>query len=336
MNHKILASFVSLSIVCPMTLLSWTELENAETDGAKMKMTFVVVDNDDNVVSNAWIQGGIHCDTGGSMGTEFAGYSDNAGRFTIAGKTTGSFVYSITKDGFYQTAAEYNFTREEDGYTPSVKDGKWQPYGQTQRVILKRIINPTATRFHYGDLPVPVNDVWIGLDLEKFMWCPPYGKGQNDDVLLRFTHNSYMTDEKVTRITMEMSFTNNPFAGAYVLKKDEWSEFESVYHANTNAEFNVTNFKFERLRTKTKRFKMESFPNDSYIVFRTRTKVDAEGKLISAHYGKIYGEWQYARYFKHGGILFNSNPNDPNLEDEESGIRARLHIKGMRERGELK
>ena len=72
MNHKILASLVSVSIVCPMTLLSWTELENAEADGAKMKMTFVVVDNDNNVVSNAWIQGGMHCDTGVSMGTEFA------------------------------------------------------------------------------------------------------------------------------------------------------------------------------------------------------------------------------------------------------------------------
>ena len=85
MSHKILASLVSLNLVCPMTLLSWTELENAETDGAKMKITLIVVDNDSNVVSNAWIQGGIHCDTGGSMGTEFAGYTDGSGRFTIAG-----------------------------------------------------------------------------------------------------------------------------------------------------------------------------------------------------------------------------------------------------------
>ena len=57
MNHKVLASLVSLGIACPITLLGWTELENAVADGAKMKMTFVVVDNDNNVVSNAWIQG---------------------------------------------------------------------------------------------------------------------------------------------------------------------------------------------------------------------------------------------------------------------------------------
>ena len=71
MNYKILASLVSLNIVCPMALLGWTDLENAEADGAKMKMTFVVVDNDNNAVSNAWIQGGMYCDTGASMGTEF-------------------------------------------------------------------------------------------------------------------------------------------------------------------------------------------------------------------------------------------------------------------------
>ena len=68
MNYKVLASLVSLGIACPITLLGWTELENAVADGAKMKMTFVVVDNDNNVVSNAWIQGGMYCDTGASMG----------------------------------------------------------------------------------------------------------------------------------------------------------------------------------------------------------------------------------------------------------------------------
>ena len=64
--------------------------------------------------------------------------------------------------------------------------------------------------------------------------------------------------------------------------------------------------------------------------------MDRDGNLVSAHYGKIYGGWDYPRLLHFGGTLFNSNPNDPNLEDEESGIRARLHIKGMRERGELK
>ena len=48
MNYKILASLVSLNIVCPMALLGWTDLENAEADGAKMKM-FNPITNDPNL-----------------------------------------------------------------------------------------------------------------------------------------------------------------------------------------------------------------------------------------------------------------------------------------------
>lgn len=336
MNYKILASLVSLNIVCPMALLGWTDLENAEADGAKMKMTFVVVDNDNNAVSNAWIQGGMYCDTGASMGTEFAGYTDGSGRFTISGKTTGRVVYSITKENFYQTSSEYDFARKEPGYTPTVNKGKWQPYGLEYTVMIKRIYAATAKPFSFGYITVPAFGQWMGFDLEIFDLCPPYGKGIQKDVLLRYVFDRDPIVRGKTYASMEMSFTNNPHAGAYILKKDGWSDFQSCYVADTNNTFSIKSFKYESSRTREEIFKNEDFPEDSYIVFRTRTSVDRDGNLISAHYGKIYGGWDYPRQLHFGGTLFNSIPNDPNLEDEESGIRARLQIKGMRERGELK
>ena len=336
MNYKILASLVSLNIVCPMALLGWTDLENAEADGAKMKMTFVVVDNDNNAVSNAWIQGGMYCDTGVSMGTEFAGYTDGSGRFTISGKTTGRVVYSITKENFYQTSSEYDFTRKEPGYTPTVNKGKWQPYGLEYTVMIKRIYAATAKPFSFGYITVPAFGQWMGFDLEMFDLCPPYGKGIHKDILLRYVFDRDPIVRGKTYASMEMSFTNNPHAGAYILKKDGWSDFQSCYVADTNNTFSIKSFKYESSRTREEIFKNEDFPEDSYIVFRTRTSVDRDGNLISAHYGKIYGGWDYPRQLHFGGTLFNAIPNDPNLEDEESGIRARLQIKGMRERGELK
>ena len=336
MNYKILASLVSLNIVCPMALLGWTDLENAEADGAKMKMTFVVVDNDNNAVSNAWIQGGMYCDTGASMGTESAGYTDGSGRFTISGKTTGRVVYSITKENFYQTSSEYDFARKEPGYTPTVNKGKWQPYGLEYTVMIKRIYAATAKPFSFGYITVPAFGQWMGFDLEIFDLCPPYGKGIHKDVLLRYVFDRDPIVRGKTYASMEMSFTNNPHAGAYILKKDGWSDFQSCYVADTNNTFSIKSFKYESSRTREEIFKNEDFPEDSYIVFRTRTSVDRDGNLISAHYGKIYGGWDYPRQLHFGGTLFNSIPNDPNLEDEESGIRARLQIKGMRERGELK
>ena len=245
-------------------------------------------------------------------------------------------VYSITKENYYQTSSEYDFARKEPGYTPTVNKGKWQPYGLEYTVMIKRIYAATAKPFSFGYITVPAFGQWMGFDLEIFDLCPPYGKGIHKDVLLRYVFDRDPIVRGKTYASMEMSFTNNPHAGAYILKKDGWSDFQSCYVADTNNTFSIKSFKYESSRTREEIFKNEDFPEDSYIVFRTRTSVDRDGNLISAHYGKIYGGWDYPRQLHFGGTLFNSIPNDPNLEDEESGIRARLQIKGMRERGELK
>ena len=336
MMHKVMLSILALGLVCPLHAFGWTELENAEVDGAKMKMTFLVIDDDRNAVSNAWIQGGMYCDTGVSRGTEFAGYTDGNGRFTISGKTTGRVVYSITKEDHYQTSSEYNFAETADGLAPSVKNGKWQPYVKLQIVKLKRIINPSVTHWHYGEIMRPPNDCWVGLDLETLKFCPPYGSGSHADILLRHTNNLQEAGWRNLRGSIEMSFTNQPYAGAYVLKKDEWSDFKSCYAADTNNSYETRFFRYERAREPEKIIKHEEFPRDSYIVFRTRTKTDDRGNLISAHYGKIYGPWGYGDVVRFESVLFNSTANNPNLEEADTAACTRLNIEGMRERGELK
>ena len=61
----------------------------------------------------------------------------------------------------------------------------------------------------------------------------------------------------------------------------------------------------------------------SYIVFRTRTKVDDKGNLVSAHYGKIYGLWEFFGGIRAANVQFNPNPNDTNLEDMETATRSK-------------
>jgi len=48
-------------------------------------------------------------------------------------------------------------------------------------------------------------------------------------------------------------------------------------------------------------------PNRIYY-FRVRTKMDENGNVVSAHYGKIYGDFMQFRYY------FNPTPNDRNIE----------------------
>ena len=70
-------------------------------------------------------------------------------------------------------------------------------------------------------------------------------------------------------------------------------------------------------RTGAQKHVWDQLGNDEYLIFRTRTKVNEKGELLSAHYGKIDGEWKFHEL--HGmwirGIYFNGMPNDTNLED---------------------
>lgn len=315
--------------------LSMTEYDQATEYGAKIRTTYVIVDNCGNPVPDVKVHIWLGLENHKDGGKVYYDYTGHDGQYVLDGKTTGLVRYSFVKDGYYETEGELRLEGAEDKQN-AVRDGKWQPYGECKRITLKRVRNPTAKPFHHGNFPVPAFGQWMGFDLERFDLCPPYGKGIHKDILLRYVFDRDPIVRGKTYASMEMSFTNNPYAGAYILKKDGWSDFQSCYVADTNNTFSIKSFKYESSRTREEIFKNEEFPEDSYIVFRTRTTVDRDGNLVSTHYGKIYGGWDYPRLLHFGGTLFNSIPNDPNLEDEESGIRARLNIKGMRERGELK
>lgn len=68
-------------------------------------------------------------------------------------------------------------------------------------------------------------------------------------------------------------------------------------------------------------------------MFRTRTKVDSEGRLVSAMYGKIYGNWNFVGP---GGMsieqfVFNTTANDTNFEDAYTAERSLKRQQSKRE-----
>ena len=133
-------------------------------------------------------------------------------------------------------------------------------------------------------------------------------------------------------MTMEVSFTNNPYAGAYEMERTGMSEFESVYHADTNAVYQQSfMYRFDQSPGKVPEYTAQ-LKSEKYLIFRTRTKVDSEGRLVSAMYGKIYGNWNFVGP---GGMsieqfVFNTTPNDTNLEDLHTAERS-LKNKQQRE-----
>ncbi len=245
--------------------------------------------------------------------------TDTNGDVVLQDKVGSEFTVGVSNKGYYGSGDRVVFYFRE-GVSPLVKDGKWQPYGEQRTLVVKRKKSPVVmTSLHYTSIAVPMTNVWLGIDMESFQWTQPYGNGKHEDMLLRFNYE--MHDKYAVQwATMEVSFTNNPYAGFYVLPQDAYSELKSPYHANTNAVFSQTRtFRHEFFNKY-----IEAIREGDCMIFRTRTRIDENGNLISAHYGKIYGLWEFADMIRVRDMFFNTTPNDINLEDMKTYKESEL------------
>lgn len=318
-------------LVCPLLLIASgpsaeeMALYKARQYGAEAKECLRVIDQDGVPVADAMIWGGLQTGDGYKDFIPIRGNTNTNGEYVVHGKCTKRITCQITKDGYYDSVLEL----VDYCYRHSLQKGKWQPYGEIRTILLKKIKNPIALKHAKPNLnPPPSQGEWWGYDIEQRKWVTSEHEGLHKDMLVKITTDSKdeISDFKTT---MEVSFTNNPYAGAYVLKKDRYSKMKSAYNADTNAVFQ-TSFIFTHERHPNIVEKpirhisgMKEIDTrldaDSYLVFRTRTEVDADGKLISAHYGKIYGVWEFfGGIMRAGNVQFNQNKNDTNLEDEET------------------
>lgn len=281
----------------------------AHAQGARAEEKFCVVDEDGVAVSGAKIAGAFGLASG--IRRAFSGETDTNGCFSVCGISSDGFWFRVMKDGYYSSRGEKVYVDTKE--VPAVKDGKWQPYGEVHNIHLKKVHNPvklvrTSSQRYF---PYPPLDEWVGFDFEKMDWVSPVGRGNFSDMLVRISRreeNEYL---------MDVSFTNNPFAGVYEMKCDEASDMKTVYVADTNHVYASSKHYSRRLKSSSEdKCELE---DGQYLVFRTRTSVDNAGRVSSCHYGVIFGNW---RFCEKGGmtlkrIIFNLNENDANLEDSE-------------------
>lgn len=310
------AAFTASYAVCDEV---W-ELAKALNVGSEAKMVLRIVDANGVPVSDAEVEFGFwnNHSQGGFKNTFLR--SDTNGECIVSGRCNGSCVWNVTKPGYYRSHSEWSLS--DTSVSPKVVDGKWQPYGGVKKIVLKKIVAPVdLPSLEYTLIKCPVFDEWLGFDLECHSWVKPYGNGSHSDVLIKLHEEG--SGDIAFSASMDLCFTNNPFAGAYVLKKDADSEMKSIYHADTNATYQ-TKFLYSLSVDANGVRKASELSEDSYLVFRTRTEVDKDGNLLSAHYGKIYGKWGFYGGMRAEAFFFNPTPNDSNLEDArtaESSLR---------------
>ena len=103
-----------------------------------------------------------------------AGLTDKNGLSSASGSGTNSFGFIITKEGHYQARVE-GLSKDRD---------------HDVKVVLPRILNPIPLYAQHGGsataIAFPVQNEWVGFDLEVADWVAPHGKGKTADFLLRF------------------------------------------------------------------------------------------------------------------------------------------------------
>ncbi len=265
---------------------------------------------------------------GSGRPTETNGLTDTNGNYVITGNSTGGSVsVAVRKDGYYYGNGGTAFT--------NVILNRWQPWNPTVEVVLQKkgVQVPMYAR-RVRDIKIPAKDKPMGFDLTAGDWVAPYGKGTTADFVFqvevkptRWITNWYGTSPRPYPLQdnkMIVSFSDDgdgiqsaaPLPRGFrvarqapsegykpVLEKTQYDETVGMVHQNTEIQHHTNLSK-----------------NENYF-FRVRTKKDAQGNIVSALYGKIYGE------FNNGGGIgdtvsfdyyLNPEPNSLDMEFDPS------------------
>jgi hypothetical protein len=289
----------------------------AQKDGAQAKITFLVVDDKGRPVPDATVAGGFYNHERDGHG--FSRKTQNDGTVELMDLCVWEINYGVEKSGYYETRGRYDFYKA--GFD-CVKDGRWIPWNPTVEVILKRKVNPVA--MYVAGLRKKhtlIREVGepMGFDLTVGDWVSPRGRGKTPDF-----HVTYIRDgsgRDYTALELILS-AEEPFAGFIKVPCDTFSQFKSPYRADTNAVY-AKEMRFSFRRNEKGRYEDGQLQADECLILRTRTRLDKEGRLVGAHYGKIYGPLRFGFSFDAPGEMkilhyLNPNENDPNLEADTS------------------
>jgi len=252
----------------------------------------------------------------------FAAHSDEVERQEVAVNSKGLAVLegktlrqtgggaTIYAEGYYTDGGGFGFERKNPVFN------RWEPWNPMIEVRMRPKKNPVAMIHKYlENKKIPVFDQPVGLDLKVGDWVIPHGKGKTSD----FIFSATLVTQPKEGIRYSLSFAN-PVDGLleYVPPKDLRSEYIFPYEAPTNG-YDAALSRYRLLKYPV----LPDYPannlkeNINYI-FRVRTKVDEDGNIVSANYGRIRGE---IRSTMKGGFYFsywfNPEPNNRSLESLE-------------------
>jgi hypothetical protein len=232
--------------------------------------------------------------------------TDRNGQVVLQGKTAGSVSFGARKEGYYETSGgKIDF--------PGMHQ-RAEPLKAEREVVLKAIRKPIPMYARpLREMKLPSLNTPFGFDLEVGDWVAPHGVGRTTDIIFEVSgqYASYRDHD----LTLSVTFPNRgdglvEFAGSANIGSQLRSGHlapESGYRPG------LTLRKKALHEQKASEWLNESKPGSNYYL-RVRTVLDDDGNVVSANYGKIYGNIDFLDFVQAEAVYFNPKANDRNVE----------------------
>jgi hypothetical protein len=194
-----------------------------------------------------------------------------------------------------------------------VENDRWIPENPVIDAVIKRKLKPIPM-FAKSYTPGSSEDLWppsVGknyyYDFEVGAWVSPSGDGKSGDISFSIEYQESPNGDY--HQTIRVGFPRKG-DGLIAFERDlqTGSELVSDHEAPKDGYQPVVLLR----RSSVNGIIRDDAKEERNYYFRVRTEVDAEGRIVSANYGKIYGDFMSFIYY------FNPTPNDRNVEFDPS------------------
>ena len=314
MKHTTVLLLVLTATTVAFALKKDPAYREARLKGALAKMQLRIADDGGNAVADANVAVFMGMNFR-DQGYWIRGRTDTNGVFNVAGKTCGDAIeIYLSKEGYYDSVKTFRFAAM--GAEREVKDGKWQPFGEREEIILRES-DVHAARLIALDRIVDVvhTNVWLGFDMEKMDFVKPVGIGTSVDWEINVDWDGLPAwDSK--RCSAEIRFPA-ALTGGYYSKNVMDSRFPFPFSATTDAAYGERRVRIVD-RNGDPHTTNIAFPKDESFVTRTRCIIDEKQTIKSANYGCIrrleIGPSRRGVALLRLSYVFNPTPNDTSLE----------------------
>lgn len=272
-----------------------------------------VITEQDEPIPNAEVSIGfmVYSKNMESISKESKGLTDSNGIYKATSITTDKIYITGTKDSYYPNYRSISFNVEDydDDLSPWKIRRIYSPDTLEEVLVLKEMRNPIPMYAKKINRNLPNLGSAVGYDLVQGDWVSPHGEGRVSDLLITFIAETRERYDYDTHLMIRFSNEGDGIQPYYI--DNMGSQFKSDHMAPQLGYTNAWEERVEARMGHDHRLTPEKNDKRNFYL-RVRTRIDENGNIVSALYGKIYAE--RLTYISKVKYYLNPTPNDRNME----------------------